>query len=218
MSYTVANQPAKQRPGTVTVASVLLYVAAAIQLASIAVGLLTIGKMQDVIAGDLPGTPDEVEAVRTAATIGVVVAIVVSAIFAIGMAVLGVLVGKGKNPARIVTWVIAGIGALCYTCSVASSALTSSLSSVGGNNADSAEIQRRIMEAVPSWQRALSTTTNVVLLLIFVAVIILLALPASNDFFRKEQEVWVPPTYPGDPGPPGGGSTGPTGYPAPPQP
>ena len=37
---------------------------------------------------------------------------------------------------------------------------------------------------------------TVVMLLALVAVVILLALPASNEFFRKEQEVWVPPTAP----------------------
>src|SRR5215471_16736835 len=93
MSYTVANPPAKQRPGTVTVASVLLYLSAAIQLASIAVSLLTIGKMQDVLAGNLPGTADQVQTVRNAATIGIVIGICISAIFAIGTAILGILVG-----------------------------------------------------------------------------------------------------------------------------
>jgi hypothetical protein len=59
-----------------------------------------------------------------------------------------------------------------------------------------------------------STVTNVLVLICLLLVIILLALPASNDFFRKEQEVWVPPTYP----PVGGGYGYPPAPPSPPAP
>jgi hypothetical protein len=37
-------------------------------------------------------------------------------------------------------------------------------------------------------------TIDVIALIVMVTIIILLALPASNDFFRREQQVWVPPT------------------------
>ena len=219
MSYTVANQPAKQRPGTVTVASVLLYVAVAIQVVSIAVGALTIGRLSDAFSGELPGTQQEQDTVRTAMKVGVGIGLGFSVLFAIGWLVLAILVGKGKNPARIVTWVLAGIGVCCYGASLAGTAFQSSMSSLGGaSNANSQQIQQRIQDALPSWQTAYSTVSTIVELLIYVVVIILLALPASNDFFRKEQEVWVPPTYPGNPGLPGGTGPGPTGYPTPPQP
>jgi hypothetical protein len=212
MSYTVANPGAKPRPGTVSAASALLYLAAVIQVVSIAVSLFSLGPIQDVLNSEFAGTP-EADAVATATRVGIFIGIAVSAVFVIGTIVLGLLIGRGSNAARIVTWVLGGIGVLCYTCGLVGNAASSSLANMGGQSEEQADIQRRLEEALPSWQNAANIATSVVLLLCFLLVIILLALPASNDFFRKEQEVWVPPTWPADgtgaPPPPPGGPTGP---------
>lgn len=216
MSYTVANPGGKSRPATVTAASALLYVVAATQLISIVVSLLSIGPIQDAVEEALTADSGiDADSVRAFTIAGVVIGVVISLIFAVGAAVLGMLVGKGKNPARIVTWVLGGIGVLCYSCSLAGSAVSSSMAGLGGSDAD-ADLQRRIEDAIPGWVNAVSITTTIVSLLALLAVVILLALPASNDFFRKEEEVWVPPTWPQG-GQPPAPPTQPPYPPAPPQ-
>jgi hypothetical protein len=222
MSYPPADMtPAgKQRPATVTVASALLYLVAALQVASIAVSFLSLGVTRQVINDQFAGTPNA-DAVGTATTVAIIVAICVGVVFAVGTTVLGVLVGRGKNPARIVTWVLGGLGVLCYGCGLAGTAVSSSLTSSLSGTADpqTEELQRRLRDAIPAWQTAVSTVSQVLFLLLLLAIIILLALPASNDFFRRDQEVWVPPTW--TPGPGGGYPPPPspgTGYPPPPSP
>jgi hypothetical protein len=77
----------------------------------------------------------------------------------------------------------------------------------GGTGPTPSEVEERIREALPGWLTPASTVVSVVAVVALIAVIILLALPASNDFFRKEQDVWVPPTWPSE-----------GGYPPPPPP
>jgi hypothetical protein len=196
MSYTVVNPGAKPRPGVVSAASLLLYLVGIIQLGSVVIGLLQIGPIRKVVDEQFAGKP-EGNVAGTAAIVGIVIGVALAVFIAVGAIVLGVLVGKGKNPARIVTWVLAGIGTLCTGCGLASNAISGSLtSSMQQANPDQAELSKQIQDAIPSWMTTVSTVTNVLVLICLLLVIILLALPASNDFFRKEQEVWVPPTYP----------------------
>ena len=198
MSYTVATPGGKTRPGTVTAASALLLVVAAVELVSLALSVIHLGPMLSAVNDvykDQPGA----DAVRTATLAGAIGGAVLAALFAIGTVALSLLVRRGKNPARIVTWVLGGIGVLCNGCSLGSAALTSSLQ--GSTTTPEAEqLQRRLTELVPSWQSAITTAAAVVVMVALLAAVILLALPASNDFFRKEQEVWVPPTTPGGAG------------------
>jgi hypothetical protein len=196
MSYTVANPGGRARPATVTTASALLYAAAAIQIIAIVLSLLALGPIQDVINEQFADTP-EADTVATGMRVGIIFGIAINALFAIGTIVCAVLDSRGKNPARIVTWVLGGIAVLCYACGLASNAVSNSLANMGGSDPQSAEIQRRIEEAVPSWQNAANLVTSILLILCFAGAMVLLGLPASNAFFRKEQEVWVPPTYPG---------------------
>ena len=222
MSYTVTSQAGKRRPATVTAASALLYLCALVEVVALVLSVLAFSRVSSVLNQEFAGKP-EAQVMKTGLIIGVIIGTVIPVLFATGTAVLGLLVSKGKQPARIVTWVLAGISVLCYGCQLGGAALTSSLNGVAGTTTPQAEaIQRRLAEAVPAWQTAVATATTVIVLLALVAVVILLALPASNDFFRKEQEVWVPPTWPGDSGlppvppPPANPPYGPGGPPAPP--
>jgi hypothetical protein len=198
MSYTVSTPGAKPRPGTVTLASALLYLCGAIQLISIIPAFMAIAPVRSVIEEEFAGDPNA-DTALTATTIAIVIGVIFAVVIGVGAIVLGALIRRGKNPARIVTWVVAGIGVLCMGCGLAGSALQDSLTSVGAANAESAEIQQRILDATPGWTTVWENVTNVIVLVALVAVIILLAVPASNEFFRKEQEVWVPPTDPGQP-------------------
>jgi hypothetical protein len=213
MSYTVANPGGTSRPATVTAASGLLYFAAAIQLITIVLSFFAFGPIQEVINEQFADTP-EAGAVATGMRVGIIFGIAINALFAAGTIVCAVLDGRGKNPARIVTWVLGGIAVLCYACNLVGTALSSSLTNMGGTSPEQTEIQRRIEDALPAWQSSVDLVTSILLILAFGGAMILLALPQSNAFFRKEQEVWVPPTYPGGGGyPPAPGQADPYGQP-----
>jgi hypothetical protein len=189
MSYGVVQGGPKKRPGVVTAASSLLYFCAAVLVVTAVLSILQYGKTKEIAEEVFKDTPGA-ENAGSIVAISLIAGGVFYLLLAVGILVLGLLVRKGKQPARIITWVIAGLGVLCLGCGLASSGLTSSI----GSTPESKELQDRLAADIPAWQTAVSTTLNILSVLALVAVIILLALPASNDYFRKEQEVWVPPT------------------------
>jgi xanthine/uracil permease len=197
MSYAVAPAPGpKVRPGSVRTASILLYVSAVLLLIVAAVSFVPVGEMQKIVKEIYADDPQTQQAASVGQTIGIVVTGIIYVLIAVGLVVLGVFVGKGKQPARIITWVVSGLAVLCLGCGLAGSAVSNSLSGLGGADARSEELLKRIQEATPAWVHATSLTLQIVTLIAMIAVIILLALPGSNDYFRKEQQVWVPPTTP----------------------
>jgi hypothetical protein len=225
MSYTASTPGSKPVPGAVRAAQWLLYLCAAIELLSLIPGFVVVGAVRQAVQEEFAGDP-AADAATTAATIGIIFGVTLAVIISVAAIVLGVLLGRGKQPARIVTWVVAGLGVLCMGCSLGGNALSSSLNNMAGADANATAIQDAILEATPGWATAFQTLSTIVVLLALIAVIILLALPASNEFFRKEEEVWVPPTYPGQPAfPPSGPpsvppmtppAAGPPSYPPPP--
>lgn len=197
MSYTVPPQPdaPRARPGTVTVAMYLLFFLAALQVISGVIALSSLGAVQDATREAYQDFPQLRDSADTIATVGIVVGVLVALLFAAGFVTLGILDGRGKNAARIVTWVVAGIGVCCFGAGVAGRAASGALSGMGGgtNGPDPAEVQRIQDAALPSWYYPASTTVSVLALLSAIAVIILLALPASNEFFRKAPPAYEPP-------------------------
>lgn len=217
MSYSVAAPQPKPRPGTVSAARWLLYLCGTLLLLSGLASLASIGPVRRVLDAELQKSAQTAN-MGGIVIAGVVIGLSVSVIFAAALFVLGALVGRGSNAARIVTWVIAGLGVLCQGCGLASNALQSSLQSLAAqSNPDSADIQQRIRDATPAWQIGVATTISVVVLIALLAVVILLALPASNDFFRKQEEVWVPPGWTGQVPPPPAAGAPPAGQGGPPR-
>lgn len=201
MSYTVppgAAAPApRPRPATVTWASYLLYGLAALQVISALMAIATFGAQARATEQAYADFPELRDLAGVSAAIGLGVGLVIAVLFAAGFVTLGVLDSKGKNAARIVTWVLAGIGVCCFGVGAAGSAANGLLSGIGGTSGgqgpDPAELQRAISDALPGWFYPATTTVNVLSLLASIAVIVLLALPKSNEFFRKPQQTWEPP-------------------------
>jgi hypothetical protein len=224
---------APARPGSVTISSYLLYLYAALGLIGVAVNLSQIGTMSDVYREAYEGTDAEgFEAFYTGSS---VVVAVISLLFAAAFVVLAIFNNRGKNPSRIVTWVLGGISLCCGGVGLAGSALGSSFGAPSDSDLPSAsEIQQRLDDALPGWYMPVSVILTVLGLLVLLGAIILLALPASNAFFRRQPAGWEPPVpgsaYPGyppsstpyQPGepplPPPPGSSGPGGPPPPPPP
>jgi len=187
MSYEVAQPGQRKRPGVVTAASSLLYFCAVVLVVVAGLGLLQMDKTSKITEEVLAGTPGG-DSAGTLVRVSLIGAAALDIVLAIGIVVLGVFVGKGKQPARIITWVVAGLGVLCIGCSLAAGGLSLS------NTPEQKLLAERLSQEMPAWQTAISTALNGLSVIALVAVIIMLALPAANDYFRKEQEVWVPPT------------------------
>ena len=218
MSYDV---PQQSRPGSVTAAGYLLFLCAALIVIDAVVGFSTASTIQDATrkAYESAGIANA-DQLSSAAVVGGVIGGVVYLLLAAGLVVLGVLDLRGKNPARIVTWVLAGIGVLCFCFAAVGSAVSGSIMNGLPNNSTNgvnpADLAKQIQDAEPSWLVPTQTTIAVVNLIALIVVIILLALPASNRYFRPTPVAETGyPTYPPPYGtqPPAGGEPP---YPGPP--
>ncbi len=190
MSYAVA--PAKTRPGVVTAASRLLYLLAALQVITLGASFSQFPPLLRVL-GDESFAQSDRDLLRTALMVGLGIGVAISVALIAGYILLGVFVGKGKQPARVVTWVVAGVNLICNLCAFGRQTATST--SAGSQNLDP-ELRRRVDAAAPDWFDTLTSVRTVVELIALVAIVILLSLAASHEYFRKEDPAaWNPGTY-----------------------
>jgi len=198
MSYATPPPPARQRPTVVTVSSALLIVVAVMQLVGFAIVLSQLGTLSEIYQEAYEGTSLESQAgISTATTVA---SAVISLLLAAGLVALAILNAKGKNPARIVTWVLGGILICLSGCGLLSTAISmQSVQSDSLGGFDPQELERLMTERLPGWYEPVSLATSVIGLLSLVVALILLALPAANQFFRKPEpplEELPPPAYP----------------------
>jgi hypothetical protein len=188
--FAVPPGPAERvRPATVTIANALLIVVAVVYVASFVVAISVIGTMTEVFEEEFAGTEAEgAEGVVAGVTVAVSA---VYLLIAIGLVVLAVLNNKGKNPARIVTWVLGGIGLCCAGFGLLSSGINTSFG--GSGDIDQEQLQRRLEDALPSWYEPANLAILIVSILALAGALLLLALPPSNEFFRKPQQPFEPP-------------------------
>ncbi|MCN0180933.1 hypothetical protein [Salinispora arenicola] len=195
-------QPARVRPGVVTISSYLIFFYAALSVFDVIMGLTTLGTVQEIYREEFAGT--DAEGSEGVVVVTVAVMSLVSLLFAVGMVVLALLNNRGKRVARIVTWAVGGFALCCVGVSLAVSAAGNAMSidDTSGDMASQEEIERRLAEALPSWYEPMLTSALGAIAL--VAALILLALPPANEYFRKPQQQWEPPVpgavYPGAPG------------------
>ncbi len=194
MANAVMPANARSRPSVVSAAVALLYVAAGLELVSLALGASLIGRQRDAVEqlyGDLPDGNTYIAV--TMATF--VASLAIGGLIAVVLAVLAALDARGKNPARIVTWVIGGLYVCCsgagLAATAAGNAMMGDMQVEGGP--DRSEVDRIMNEAEPSWYRVTAVALGVVVLLAVLSAVILLALPAANAFFRKPAQEWEPP-------------------------
>jgi Ca2+/Na+ antiporter len=183
------------RPPVVTAATWLLLVVAALLAISFVMAVANSGTIGDVYEEAYRGT--EQEGTEGAAVAGVIGAGALNLLFAIGFVVLALLNHRGKNPARIVTWVLGGVALCCSGVGLALSGITANLQVDTADGPDPAEVQRMVEDALPDWYTPVSLGITIAVLVALAATLILLALPAANQFFRKrEQPFEPPPGYP----------------------
>jgi hypothetical protein len=188
------------RPATVTISSYLLLVVAGVTLITAVISLSTIGTVTKVYRDAYRGS--QLEGVETIAIVSSVAGAVVNVLFAVGLVVLALLNNRGRNPSRIVTWVVGGLSLCCTSVALGGTAVSGSftMSSGGSGGPDPAELQRRLQAALPGWYMPVNLTLSALSLVVMIVALILLALPASNEFFRKAPPGWsAGPTYPAYP-------------------
>lgn len=140
-------------PSTVQNAVRLMFVLAALGLIGLIIVFANKDALRTAIRDANPGydTTQLDNAVNAGVTIGAVIGIVLIVLYVL----LALQVRKGKNWARIVTWVLAGLGVL------------------GG------------ITNLAQPQAALTKVIAGVELVLYIALIVLLAMSQSNEYFRK---------------------------------
>jgi hypothetical protein len=190
-------RPAR-RPGAVTAASAIMIVIASLGLVIVIANLASLNRTEErfrELAGRTNATPGEIDSVASLITVGVVLASVLSLLFA--ALLLGLALGnlRGSNAARIATWVVSGLGLLCGCCGLVGVIGQGSLA--GGTAARTAdELGRALVDAYPSWWLALNGGLSAAQALGYIAVAVLLALPAANAYFGRPAPQRQPPSTP----------------------
>lgn len=192
--------PARIRPATVTVASWLLVLVVVFAAVYLIASIAALPDFVDAFEEAFAGT--ESDDFATVAAWFTLIAGVVYLLVGIALAILAIFNNRGRNPARIVTWVVGGLGVCCGGLNLISTAVGSVTSNMGGGSdtPDAEEMERIFTEHLPGWLAPVTLTANLAGVLLVVAALLLLALPPSNEFFRKPEQPFEPP--PGYPQPP----------------
>ncbi|MFD1322074.1 hypothetical protein ACFQ4H_13310 [Micromonospora sonneratiae] len=195
-----------QRPGVVSISSYLLFLVAGLQVLGLIMALMVMSTFNEVYEELYAGT-EIADAATTIATITLIGTSIVSLLIAAGLVLLAIFNLKGKNPSRIVTWVVGGIFVCCSGFGLLGSAVGGMMpTETGGTTTgpDPAEVQEVLSDRLPGFYEPLSLAINVITVIALLVSLILLALPAANEYFRKPQAAgWEPPVpgaaYPGYP-------------------
>lgn len=219
----------KTKPMTVTVVvwtqilTAVLLVASGIAMFSVMSSVedaVTEQLLSDPELADSGLTPDNVGSLMTV-TFALVAGVYI--VFAVFYAVLALLVNKGSRAGRILSWILSGIGLLCCGVGGLIGQLSSSMTANVNGQEYQDEATQAIEDATPAWVTAIDWATLIVLIVGSLVIIILLAMPASNEFFRKDEPPMGPymgqPPYGQQPPPqPPQGGQPPYGQPGPEQP
>jgi hypothetical protein len=198
-----APAAAPRRPVPVSVASVLLIVMAvgglayAIAVLSVAPG--TVARFRAAAGAGSPDVDGFVTVVWTAAAVGVVLAVILFALYV----VLALGLRRGSNGARIATWVVAGLGVLAGCGSTVTTAAEQAGDPVPG------AVGTLLADAYPQSWIGINLVMSVAQLLGYLLVAILL-LASPGTFFGGAPKPLPPDRFAAA----GPGGYPPVGYPA----
>ncbi|MEV1288373.1 hypothetical protein [Micromonospora sp. NPDC049679] len=188
-----------RRPSPVTVAAAVMIGMGLVGLLHALVGLAMMNRaVRHVrsVGREIAAPPSEVDAVVLLARAGAVVAAVVGVFFALLLVALALGNLRGRNPARVGTWVVCGLGLLCGCAGVIATVTQRSLPLKLPDDQVRAELLHALGDAYPSWWIWLTGGLSAAQTLGYLVVALLLALPAATAFFRREPSVGGPPPAP----------------------
>lgn len=189
-----------RRPATVSAASIVLSVVVLVDLVAAVLGWIVLDShmdaIRDVISGAShdPSYADEnANSVISGYVQGVLISSAVLLAFSVSYAVNGLLILAGKNVARILIWVTAGLDVGFTCCGLALNAAPPDTDLIGGGTLHGADLQQAISDAEPVWAQAIRLPATAAWAIALIAAVVLLALPASHAFFRRPALVPPPP-------------------------
>ncbi len=115
----------RARPGTVNAAGYLLYMAAALYLVNVIIGLATASKSLAAAKDVLTQTQQQTANidVDTLVKVTVYAGIGINVVVLVAFVLMGMFVLRGSNGWRITTFVVGGLAVLCSFCGLAGSGL-----------------------------------------------------------------------------------------------
>ncbi|QSB03988.1 hypothetical protein [Natronoglycomyces albus] len=213
------HQPAgpPPRPGVVTAAVWLMY-ATAISLVISGIGFISMrGEVRDLAESAIRESGEQLSAsdmemIDTVVLMMLVLVAILLFVFASFYAILALLNSKAKRPARILTWILASIGLACCGLPGAFGQRDATMQVSSGDEQVEAEVMEAFEQAIPAWLEINEYIQLGLLLLGSILIIVFLALPAANQFFRKQPPAGgMPPGYPPHGYPPAGPNYPPQG-------
>lgn len=198
MDYSIPPVAPRVRPGVVTAGVALVGVVAACELLSAMAGFAVVSDFRRVYEeafADVDGGDVTVTTMMIGTYAGLGLNLLIGAV----LGVLALFNAKGKQPARIITWVMGGLYLCCSAGGMALGAAGTAMTTGTSTDVSTADIERWTNEFIPSWYTPATTALTVISLIAMLAAVILLALPAANEFFRKPIQQWEPPVNFGQP-------------------
>ncbi|HZM77301.1 MAG TPA: hypothetical protein VFC19_16330 [Candidatus Limnocylindrales bacterium] len=195
-----AGKPA--RPMVVTLAAVILGLMALLSLLAAIIGLVSIGQTEEEfrrLAASEPLDPDEIDSIVSFLRFSLICTAVIAVLFAVLLAVLAWGVARGSQPARVVTWIVCGVGVLWACCNGFGS--IASFASANPSSTDPDQIAGNLaVRALPDWAGGVLLGSSAISVLGYIATAVLLALPAANAYFKGQRPAgWSPPAFPQNP-------------------
>jgi hypothetical protein len=209
-------QGPKTRPATVTAVVWTQFITAALLVVT-AIGMFAVmSSVEDLVVEELLSDPSLQDQGVTADDVGPLITLLfavvagVYVLFAIFYLVVGLLNNKGIRAGRILSWILSGIGLLCCGIGGVIGQVSNSMTASVNGTEYQDEMTQAVEDATPGWVTVLDWITLLMFIIGSLAIIILLAMPASNEYFRKEEPPMGPymgqPPYGQQPGqPPYGG-------------
>jgi hypothetical protein len=185
------SEPTRPRPATVTAAAAIMILMGVAGLVNAVVGLAAVGGVVDRFreAAEATGASrSDIDALAGLAWGTVIAGAVLSVLFAILLTALGLGNLRGRNGARIATWVVSGLGLFCGCCGlfavIGQSVLTWNVST----DNQTRDLTQALTDSYPGWWIGLNGVVSVGQALGYLLVALLLALPPSHPYFRRTAE------------------------------
>lgn len=180
--------PGQTRPGTVSTTRYLLFGVALLSVLSLITALSSYPAIKSVYETAFGGTAHGIVAPEDLALLAVGFSAAIALIYGAAALILAPFVFRGRQQARISTWVLCSL-LLCYQGSSVAG-LGINASSLGETNSDyfpvdAAEVTRQLRGSLPSWVHPVELGAGGLVAVLALVIIVLLALPSSNSFFPR---------------------------------